>query len=226
MSRKWLFLCGILAAIVYVAVVIVGGALRPGYDHLVEPVSELTAAGAPNKDLLDIGFLVYNLLVVLFGVGVFLQAASPTRRMSGVVAGLALVVTGICGVLLQLFFPQDPGGAQAAVTTTGTMHIVFAGLAALASMVAALSAAVWFRRQPEWKGYTVYSLVTLAVMFVSGGIGAAGATSGFSLFGLVERITIGSLILWLFVVGLKFYRSAASEPIAVPTSKPHRRLNR
>ncbi len=216
MKRNWLMVCGILAPVVYVAAVILGGALRPGYDHLTEPVSELTAAGAPNKGLLDIFFLVYNLLVIAFAVGLFRKAAASSRsRVGGMVAGVALMAAGAAGVLLQLFFPQDPGGAQAAVTTTGTFHIVFAGVAALGSMIATLSAALWFRKQPEFKGYATYSLVTFAVMFVSGGFGAAAATGGFTLFGLVERITIGSLIQWLFVVALKL--SAESDEAVTPT---------
>jgi hypothetical protein len=225
MKRNLLLFSGVLAALAYVAAVLVGGLLRPGYDHLVEPVSELMAAGAPNKTLLDVLFLVYNGLVIVFGVGLFGLAEKGTRaRVSGMVAALALIASSICGALLQLFFPQDPGGAQAAVTTTGTMHIAVASVSAILSMLALLSAALWFRKQPELKGYTVYSLVTLAVMFVSGGVGAAVAASGGSpLFGLIERITIGALIQWLFFVGLKLSATATVDHREVETAKPYHR---
>lgn len=211
MKAKWLLVCGVLAPIVYVSTVIVGGLIRPGYSHLSEPISELTATGAPNKGLLDLLFLAYNLLVMAFGVGLAVKAnGSRQGRLSGLIAGVALVATGACGALLQLFFPQDPGGAQAAVTTTGTMHIVFAGLAALTTMVAVLFSALWFRLQRTLKGYVVYSLVTLVVIAVSGGYGAASASaSGNALFGLVERVTIGAMELWLLVVSLKLYRGTA-----------------
>jgi hypothetical protein len=211
MKDKRLLLSGLLAAIVYVTAVILGGLLRPGYDHLTQPISELTAAGVPNKGLLDIFFLVYNLFVIVFGVSLFLRANRDSRgRLSGRVAGVALVAAGICGVLLQLFFPQDPGGASAPVTTTGTLHIVFAGCAALVSMLTLLCGALMFRKQTELKGYVVYSLLSLVVMFVSGGFGAAAATSGFALFGLVERITIGTFVLWLYVISRALYRVATT----------------
>lgn len=220
MKQKWLFLGGVGAAVVYVFAVILGGALRADYSHLKEPISELTAAGAPNKGLLDVLFLVYNLLVAALGVGVWIKAARDARaRTSGLVTAAALVIAGACGVLLQLFFPQDPGGAKAAVTTTGTMHIAVAGIDALATMVAAAASALWFRKLPEWKGYSAYSLVTFGVIFVSGGFGAAAATSGFALFGLVERITIGAFIQWLLVVGLRLYRLAGAKDEAVPAGK-------
>jgi hypothetical protein len=207
MKLKGLLLCGVLSAIVYVGTVILGGALRSDYSHLSEPISELTAAGAPNKALLDVLFTVYNVLVAAFGVGVLVKA---NGRMQGRIAGLALIGMGICGVLLQIFFPQDPGGAQAPVTTTGNLHIVFAGISALLGMIALLFAALWFRKQPELKGYVIYTLVTLAVVFISGLGGAIAAGSGFALFGLVERITIGALMQWLFFAGLKL--ASSGEP--------------
>lgn len=204
MKRNWLLISGIFASLVYVAAVVLGGALRPGYSHLTEPVSELTAAGAPNKGLLDGLFLIYNVLVIGFGVGVLRLAARTRGKISGLVMALALIAAGLSGVLLQLFFPQDPGGAKAAVTTTGTLHIVFASVAAFASMIAAGAGALWFRKLPGLRRYSIYSLITLAVMFAAGGAGAAAAASGGSpVFGLIERITIGSLIQWLFFVALR-----------------------
>lgn len=201
MRYKRLFLCGIGAAVVYTFTVLLGGALRPGYDHLVQPISELTAAGAQNKPLLDMLFLVYNVLLIGFGIGVFGAAAAKSNRVSGV----ALAISGVCGVLLQLFFPQDPGGAQAAVTTTGNLHIAFAGLAAFASMLAVVAVALWFRSVPDLRRHAIFSLVVFVVMLVSGGAGAAAAAGGFTFFGLVERITIGAFILWQFVIGRALY---------------------
>jgi len=53
MKNKVLMLCGILAPVVYVITVILGGFLWPGYSHVSQPVSDLIATGAPNKSLLD-----------------------------------------------------------------------------------------------------------------------------------------------------------------------------
>jgi hypothetical protein len=209
MKNKWLLLCGVFASLVYVGTVVIGGLLRAGYSHIADPISELTASGAPNKALLDILFLAYNLLVIAFGVGIQRAASSLSHsKISGYVTSAALIATGLSGVLLQFFFPQDPGGAQAAVTTTGSLHIAFAGLAALTSMVALLAAALWFRKQSDLKTHVPYTLVTFVVMLVSGGFGAGAALNDFPLFGVIERITIGSLIVWLFVVGRRLYIDA------------------
>jgi hypothetical protein len=49
MNRRLLFLCGMLAPCWFVFMTILGGAIRPGYSHLSDTVSELFAPGSPNK---------------------------------------------------------------------------------------------------------------------------------------------------------------------------------
>jgi len=203
--KKLFMLSGVLAPIIYVATVILGGLLRPGYSHVAEAISELVAAGAPNRPLLSALFILYNVLSSAFGLGLFLKDRDePYRRASGLFGSLALVVIGILGVCMELFFPQDPGGIP--TTSAGTMHIVFAGIVSLGTMVAILLTAFWFRNSPDFSGYVTYSLITVAMIFVSGGLTAVAVANNHPLLGLSERITIGAYIQWLFVIGITMYR--------------------
>ena len=223
--KKLLMLCGVSAAILYVGTVILGGLLRPGYSHLFEAISELVADGAPNRSLLSSLFLVYNTLLSIFGIGLFLKVRDQSRgRISGSVGSLALtLLVGMAGILMELVFPQDPGGLP--TTFAGTMHIVMASVASLGTMIALLMLGLWFRNMAELKGYSTYSLVSVAVIFVSGGLTAAAMANSYPLFGLLERITIGTFIVWLFITGLKMFQLEGEEPthrqfeIARSTSK-------
>src|SRR5690349_24806688 len=110
MSRKYLLFCGMLAALIYIGTVILGGLLRPGYSHITHAISELIAAGAPNTTLLNPLFTLYDLLLAAFGAGLLLTVtASPVQSgtRSGAWGALALIVSGMLGVLMNLFFPQD-----------------------------------------------------------------------------------------------------------------------
>ncbi len=190
--KKIFMICGIAAAVLYMGTVILGGLLRPGYSHISMAISELVADGAPNRTLLSSSFLVYNILLTSFGAGLFLTANSrPRGRVSGMIGSLALVAVGIAGILMELAFPQEPGGTAA--TFTGTMHFVMAGVASLGTLVAILMLAFWFRKLPELKGYVGYSLISVAIIFVSGGLTAAAMANHSPLFGLIERITILTL---------------------------------
>jgi hypothetical protein len=213
--KKIFMLCGIAAAVLYVGTIILGGLLRPGYSHISMAISELVADGAPNRSLLSSAFLVYNVLVSLFGIGLFLKANhQPQGRVSGMIGSWALVAVGIAGLLMELAFPQESGGT--ATTFAGIMHFVMAGVASLGTMLAILMLAFWFRNDPEVKGYVAYSIISVAVIFVSGGLTAAALANQHPLFGLIERITILTFILWMFIIGRK---------MAQWEEKPHQQTN-
>lgn len=201
MRNKSLLYAGVAAPVLYVSTVFLGGLLRPGYSHIANAVSELTAAGAPNKALLDPLFILYNLVVVAFGVGIGLVARVDARgRKAATSASVSLIVIGALGVLLQLFFPQDPGGP--AVTFAGTMHLVVSGITALGTMLAILCAALWFRARSDLRPFTPHSIITLIVVFVAGLAAAGAASSGSPIMGMIERVPILAFQQWLFVAGL------------------------
>jgi len=200
--KKILMLCGVAAAIIYVGTVILGGWLSPGYSHISMAISELVADGAPNRSLLSSSFLVYNTLLSIFGLGILLKANGSSRgRITGIIGSLSLLLVGLAGILMELAFPQEPGGTAA--TFTGIMHFVMAGIAALGTMVAILMLAFWFKNILALKGYVLYSLLSVALIFLSGGLGAAAMANHSPLFGLIERITIFTFTMWIFVLGRK-----------------------
>jgi hypothetical protein len=200
--KKILMLCGVAAAALYTGTVMLGGVLQPDYSHISMAISELVADQAPNRPLLSSLFLLYNLLASTFGIGLFLRASNTSQgRLNGRIGSLALVAVGVAGILMELAFPQEPGGT--ATTFAGTMHFVMAGVASLGTMLAILMMAFWFRNIPELNGYVVYSVISVAVVFVSGGMSVAAIANDFPFFGLIERITIFTFVLWMFVIGRK-----------------------
>jgi hypothetical protein len=114
---------------------------------------------------------------------------------------------------MELAFAQEPGGT--ATTFTGIMHFVMAGIASLGTMVAVLGIGLWFRNIPEMKGYVLYSIISLAVILISGGSSVPAMANHSPLFGLIERITIFAFTLWMFVIGLQMFQleNAPSDPI-------------
>ena len=64
---------GIIGPVVYILAVFIGGALRHDYSALYNSISELSMANAPNKLLLDVLFGIYNLFIIIFGLGAYLD---------------------------------------------------------------------------------------------------------------------------------------------------------
>jgi hypothetical protein len=96
---------------------------------------------------------------------------------------------------------------SAAITSTGAMHIVFAGLSSLATMLAILLMGLWFRSSQRLRGYGLYSFISVAAVFLTGGFAAYSVANQSSIGGLIERITIGGFLQWLFVIALLMYSS-------------------
>ena len=214
MKNKYLLLFGPLAVVVYVLAVVLGGALRPDYSHIAQPVSDLIAAGAANKGLLDALFFLYNLFALAFGIGLLVHVRA-SRQPGGQTVGWAATVTLMAEAvfgLLTLAFPEDAGGLAAGVGASGSLHIVFAGLSALTSMLALLLMGFWFRRGPHQPGLGWYSFASVAVVFVSGGLSAATVASQSPIGGLLERITIGAFLQWVVVIGWYLY-TAEGRPV-------------
>src|SRR5665647_1559803 len=118
-----LALCGILSPIIYVVAVTLGGILDPSYSHIGKTVSELVERGAPNRDLLNTLLVVYNVLIIPFAVGLYFGLKRGLTRSLVLVA---LVLTGILGTAVTVFFPLDAAGQS--VTFMGMMHLVVVGL--------------------------------------------------------------------------------------------------
>jgi len=126
--KKLLLLSGMSAAMVYVGSVILGGVIRPGYSHMSEAISELVADGAPNRFLLSSLFLIYNLLLVAFGIGLFLGVKDRSRgRRSGFIGSLALMLVGLAGVAFGYARYKTDSTAAAALLHGGYNLTFFVG---------------------------------------------------------------------------------------------------
>ena len=206
MRKKALLISGIFAPLVYIVAVVLGGILRPGYSHIAQYVSELIESGAPNKAILDPLFATYNILTIAFGIGLFLYVRSVSenrRKRVGLAGALILVAEGIFG-FVTVFFPQDPIGSAA--TSTGTLHIILASLSSLTTMLTMLLLGLWFCIIPALCRDGIYSFISLAIVFLSGGLAASTIANPGPVNGLIERVTIFGFLQWLFVIGMRAYR--------------------
>jgi hypothetical protein len=206
MLRKILIYCGLVAPIMYVTTAIVGAALRSDYNHIVNAISELISNGAPNKAVLDVVFNIYNALLLAFAIGAYSTAKK-----------LPLICRVALGILIGIqilsfswgFFPMDPLGTEA--TFAGMMHNILGGVVALATIVMPLLMGLGLRRLDGHKNYVNYSFISSAIIFVSGLTGVILAGQGVHLFGLFERITIGSYELWIFITAWKLLKTNTFE---------------
>jgi Protein of unknown function (DUF998) len=204
-----LLLLGVLAAALYATIVEVAAELTPGYSHVAQPVSSLYQAGAPLGVPIALAFVVYNALVAGFGIGLLAIATDGTaRRRADMAAGITIVLVAVAGAIDDVF-PQDPIGT--AVTTAGTLHIVFAGVASLLTVVAMALAGWWLWAQHARRVLAAYSLASLVLILAFGPLTAAATASASPIMGLLERVTIFTFILWMALTSVVLARVALRE---------------
>ena len=205
MIRKIFFVCGMLIPLTYILMYVLGGALRPGYNHISESVSELLSPGAPNRSLITIIDLIYGLLHIAFGIGVlqFIRGGEYNKLIANIGAwfiigaGVAIVGTAI--------FPQDAMGTPA--TIPGKIHLILVFGALLPfSFLSTLLIGIWAQSTGIFPGFAVYTFISFGVMVIIGGLG--GAMAGTPYMGLGERISALTIHQWLFIFALKIFQNA------------------
>ncbi len=203
----WLTLAvvqGVSAPLIYLGVIAVGGAMRPGYSHLNQAVSELTEAGAPDRVPLSIALAAMEVCSIAFGLGYFALVHRLDRRLAAS-AGLMAVI-GVIGLGFARF-PMDPVGN--AITFDGLMHLGIVTVSALAAIASVLLAWLGWRRVPAARALAVASFAVLAVMLTSGVISGYVGVNAAAGIGLWQRINTGAFGLWQIATAVFLLRHGA-----------------
>lgn len=208
MSERLFLVAGLLAAPLFLAAVLVGSYLVPGYSQAANAVSELTGQGVAGRAVTATLFVVSAVMTALFGAGLWWRYAGRDRWLQ--IAGAAVTVIGLIAMALSSVFPQDPIGAV--LTWPGLMHLVLVGLSGFLLM--GVIALVGWRLPGDHGGGRMFRLWSLLVILAMalGGVGSMLAIDrGWPLMGIFERVTLTAYQTWLFVLAALLLRDAVAE---------------
>lgn len=194
--KKILLKSGMLAVIFYVLHVALGGFLWKDYSHLQQPISDLTASGAPDRSLLLVITTIYAVLALVFAIS-FAIFVSPKYHRFVFWGGISFTLMHVVSILYG-FFPQDLPGSE--TTFTGIMHLVVTALIVPFTILSPLLIGLGLKKSPEDKQLGNFSLVCGIMIFVLGGLSGLFFAKHLPYFGLVERLNIGTLQVWTFIL--------------------------
>lgn len=194
---------GVITAVSYILYVIIGGFIsQGGYSHLVNAISELPSFVSEAKYIyLSIFSYLYTICLMIFSIIAFIDFKSYKSKLCRI-AFILLLLNCISG-LMMVFFPMDARGTQA--TNAGNVHLVLAGFCAIFSILPPLLAGLGYKKIPKFKHLAAFSITSSLIIFISGGITAAGAANQFKYFGISERITIGTYIIWILIISIQIF---------------------
>jgi Protein of unknown function (DUF998) len=167
--RNVLLYCGILSSLLYVGANVLGARRWRDYSLTSHTVSELSAIGAPSRPLVVPLLTAHGALVIPFGLGVW-QSAGRKRALRA--TGALLVGLGASDLPAPMFpMHRREALARGQRSRTDTMHIVVTSVNSLLILLA-----IGFGSAAFGKRFRLYSIATLLVLLVTGGLTAAQAS--------------------------------------------------
>lgn len=200
MAKK-LVISGAVAVVLYVIHVVVGGFLWEGYSHLHQPISDLTARGAPDRELLGIVTFLYGVFSIIFSASAYFVIKSFAPKIARI-GMLLLLLMHLISITYNLF-PEDLPGTP--LTFSGIMHLVITALIIPLTIVAPILVGTGMKKIKGFQLYGKYSIATGIAIFIAGGSAAIFFATQLPYFGLVERINISILQLWMLVTSIKLF---------------------
>lgn len=198
--RPILLSSGMLAVVIYVLHILIGGYLWKTYSHLQQPISDLTATGAPNRFLLLLLTNIYGVLALIFAVSLTYFERKERHKLF-FWGGISFILLHIVSISYS-FFPQDLPDAEPSFA--GMMHLVVTALIVPFTMLTPLLIGFGLKKEKAWKTLGNFSLICGVLIIIFGGMSGFFFAKGLPYFGLVERINIGTLQIWTFVLSYKF----------------------
>jgi hypothetical protein len=215
MNRRVLYLLGLSAPFVFVLAAVLGGALRPGYSHVSDTLSELFSPGSPNRLLLSTLYTLFAVCLSSFGIGLlrFVRDREGARGI-GTAAATAYFIVGVLNILTATLFPQDSWGSTP--TLPGRLHLILHGAISLLSLLYIVLFGVWFHRTGIAKAFRTYSIATVVAAVIAGTWFMA--SYGTPLMGLSERAAALVGLQWTVVLAVIVLKSDRSRPLKPLTS--------
>jgi len=180
--------------------VIIEGLLVPSYSHMSQQVSDLGAYALYGSYALlqNLNFCVFGILAVAFAIG--LRRELPASRAITTSLGLFGALFFLLG-----FFPDEPTPWPAVA------HYLIAWTGGVSILLSEFFA--WRRlRRPvadegvDWTRYGRFSLVSLVLAVISFISYATFGQPGSPIAGLLQRVFMAFLLLWIEVMALRLLR--------------------
>jgi uncharacterized membrane protein len=195
--RSALALAGIVGPLVLTAGDLYAGLATPDYNMIRHSISSL--ALSPIGWLQTIGFLALGLLVEIFAAGLLFNVKKARWFFPGIGALLAFGF----GMLVIGAFATDL--VKDAKTIEGTIHGVATAISFSLFPVALFFLALSFKKDPEWKHLYRYTIIA-GILSVLIAIALQFFEDGINYFGLVERILVANMIIWVEVMAVNLLR--------------------
>ncbi len=194
---RYLSAAGIVGPLLYTGTWLVLGFLDPAYSHIRDPISDLSAIGAPYAAVMTFVIVMFAILTVGFAVG--LHLGLPPGFWAGP-AALVIAAIGYVGIALA---PLD----LANYGDDNVPHTIAASVTVFALILAPVLHFLRLRRDTSWRNLGRYSIATTVAAFAFVILASLPAFAGRE--GLMQRLVLLVVLVWMVVIATRLYLRSA-----------------
>lgn len=180
--------------------IVVNGAITPGYSHVSDYMNTLGAVGAPYALVQQLNFAVLGGSILALVLGIHYWFGDGRRPRVGTIL---MGVFGV-GIILAGVFPAHPADLD---SLTNILHDITGIVGFLAGIVAVGLVSRRLGADDRWPTYRFEVIVTVGIVLVSFGVFILTTESAF--VGLTQRLFIGVMTVWLVLQSVRLYRLLA-----------------
>ncbi len=198
----WLGLTGILALLSYTAAVVFSPLAYPGYNLMAQAVSDLSAEGAPSRNLWNQLAAPYNICGVVCAtcVALFVSQELVSVRLFRAGTYLFMAMNWVSALGYGIF-PLTDGGKEIP-SFQETMHIVITAAVVLLSIASLVCLIITGCREKTMRGIGLWAALALVLM-MAGSIGTGVVPPQY--FGIAERFSVFAAVGFNAVLGMYLF---------------------
>jgi hypothetical membrane protein len=219
-KTRTLLVCGVIGGPLFVAVFLIEGATRAGYDPLRHPFSSLALGESGWTQIAN--FVVAGLLTLAFATGL----RRAFRPPGGSTWGPLLVGAWAVGLLGAGVFVIDPVNGypprvpdrMAGYSCHGALHDIFSlfAFAALATACFLFARRFAARGERGWAAYSAFTGLVFVGAFVLSSAGFGRVEGLVNLAGLFQRVAVIVGFGWLTLLAVHLLRGTPEPPRRAP----------
>ncbi|CCV64391.1 conserved hypothetical protein [Alteracholeplasma palmae J233] len=199
----YLGLTGLFAFIFYLLHDVIGGLNYPNYNWLKQAISDLTSSSAPSKSIADIYVIIYGILTLICCLVLCLYFKKKNDKLTKIGVYIWSVMN-LINVIGYNLFPLEEAG-NTSTSFKSTMHLIVTGIVVLLSIISLVVLIIGGYKNRMYKLITNISIITISLM-IFGAIGTSLLPK--SIFGLVERFSAYSAVLFTLFLGIYIFYQA------------------
>ena len=198
-TEKLVIVSAMVAPLLLFFTITVTSILWPGYNFVSEYVSILGSVGSPVRLFINLfGFALFGTIMMAFSF--VLEKYLKSNRFSK--TGTRLFLGSGALVFLMSIFPSDRG--IAGYTFEGRLHTIMGSVCFIMLPLAIIWYGMAFEKDDYWGKFWVIVSYFLAGIGLALGLILA-AQPYFFYNGFLERVGIGTSLLWIFLVALNLF---------------------